>query len=460
MPKLRLAFLTLGLVLVVGLSAYLTFRNSPSLKERARRVLRRDRKFSPVRCEVVHPTTGGLDRTAVQPGTVTAYESVDLYAEASGYLKEQSVDIGDVVKKGTLLAVVDVPDLETHLEKAKASHAQAQAHVGQMNAAVSRARADAKAAKALIPQAKAALGTAQARTRLRQMEYERQYKLFKQEALNQQLVDEADERRLVAREAENTAKAAVDTAVAQEEAARAKIEQAEADVAEAEAQVKVAQAEIDRVTVQLRFAKVYAPFPGVITKRTLFPGGYVRSAREGERTPLLSIDRTDKVRVVVQVPDREAPYADKGDPAVVEVDALDGKTFNGYISRTQASQDTLTRTMRIEIDLDNPKGELRPGMYGKVTILLQKAANVLSLPCGCLVGATKEGQGQVYCVRDGKAVLVPVRVGMDNGVRVEVISGVTAADTVVRRFSGSLATGAPVTVSEIGNGNFDAAKNH
>jgi RND family efflux transporter MFP subunit len=448
MRKWRLAFLSLSLIAVVGLSTYLTLRNSPTLKERARRAFRRDRTLLAVRCEVVHPAMGGLDRTTTQPGTVAAYESVDLYAEASGYLKEQTVDIGDFVKKGTLLAVVDVPELEKQLDRAKAAVGQAQAHVGQMNATVGRATAEARAAKALIPQAKAALEAAKARERLREKEYQRQLTLYKEQALNPQLVDEADERRVAAKETKNTAAAAVDTAIAQEEAARAKIDQAVADVAEAEEQVKVAQADVDRFKVQIGFAKIKAPYTGVITRRTLFPGGYVRSAREGERSPLLAIDRTDKVRVVVQVPDREAPYADKGDPADIEVDALAGKVFHGYISRTQGSQDTLTRTMRVEIDLDNPKGELRPGMFGKVTIMLQKAANVLSLPSGCLVGPAKEGQGHVYCVREGRAVLTPIRMGIENGVRVEVLSGVTAKDTVIRRYSGTVHPGSPVNVAD------------
>src|SRR5262249_12626585 len=120
----------------------------------------------------------------------------------------------------------------------------------------------------------------------------------------------------------------------------------------------------------------------------------------------------------------------------------------GAISRTQGSEDPVTRTMRVEIDLDNPKGELRPGMFGRVTITLQKASTALLLPAGCLVGAAREGRGAVYVVRDGKAALVPVRLGIDNGVHVEVVSGLTTSDQVVRRYSGTLGNGTPVEIAD------------
>lgn len=456
MRKLRLTLLTLGILTVLGVSLYLTFRNSPTLKDRARRVFRQDKTLLPVRCEVVHPALGGLDRRTTQPGTVMAYESVDLYAEASGYLDKQTVDIGDSVKKGDLLAVVAVPDLEKQQEKAKAVLAQTEARVGQMKASVQRALAEAKAATVLIPQAEAALSAARAMTRYREKVYRRQMDLYRQGGLEERLVDEAEERRQSTIATEKAAAGAVDTARAQEEAARAKVDQARADVLEAEASVRVAQAEVERIGVQINFARIVAPFPGIITRRTLFPGGFVRSARDKETQPLLSIDRTDKVRIVLLIPDREAPFADKGDAATIEVDALAGKTYRGYVARTQRSQDPATRTMRAEIDLDNPEGELRPGMFGKVSIMLQKAASVLSLPSGCLIGQAKEGRGQVYCVRDGKAALVPVTLGIDNGVRVEILSGVTAADVVVRRYSGSLHAGSPINVAEAG----DEAKNN
>jgi RND family efflux transporter MFP subunit len=322
-----------------------------------------------------------------------------------------------------------------------------------MRKAVGRAQAEYAVAKAAIPQAEAALAAATANRRFREKRYKRQLAMFKSSALQEELVDEAEDRKQAAIAAEKSATAALTTAQSQELAAKAKVDQAGADVDEAEAEVKVAEADVDRLTVRLKFSQVRSPCTGFVTRRNLFPGGFVRAARDGERTPLLAIDRTDKVRVVVQVPDRDVPYADKGDPAKVEIENLGGKTFCGPISRTQGSEDQATRTMRVEIDLDNSKGELRPGMFAKVTINLATVANALTIPAGCLIGAAKEGNASVYVVRDGRAVLTPIRIGTDNGVKVEVLSGLQQSDTVVYRYSGALVNGGPVIVndSEVGS---------
>jgi RND family efflux transporter MFP subunit len=218
-----------------------------------------------------------------------------------------------------------------------------------------------------------------------------------------------------------------------------------ADLADAMARVKVDEAEAKKADVLVDFSKIRARYPGVITQRTLDRGGYVRSAKEGG-TVLLTLARTDTVKVQVQIPDRDVPFANKGDPATVVIDNLGGKVFTGTISRTQGAEDPVTRTMTVEIDLDNPRGVLRPGMFGRVDIVLQKSASALTIPSGCLFGAAREGRGAVYIVKGGKAVLVPVRIGIENGVIAEIVSGLSPTDVVVRRYSGTLTNGSPVEV--------------
>ncbi|MFO0876774.1 MAG: efflux RND transporter periplasmic adaptor subunit [Gemmataceae bacterium] len=448
--RMRRLFILAATVLgIVGLSVagYLIYLKSPALQEKAQRVIRGSGKARVVRVEVTHPVLGVLEKVATHPGSVHAYETVELFAEASGYLKRQNVDLGDLVKKGAVLAEVDVPDLEKAVQRARAVLEQSRAQVTQAKAALLRVKAEILAARAAIPQAEANLQSASANRKYRERQHRRMIDLHQKGGLEERLVDESEERRQAALAGEKAAAAAIETAQAQYAAAQAKLSQAEADIAETGARVQVAQADLDRAEVHVHFAKVVAPFDGVITRRNLSPGGFVRSAKEGERTPLLALDRLDRVRVVVQVPDREAPFTNKGDQVKLEMDALDGKTFVGQVARTQVSQDVQTRTMRTEIDLDNPGSLLRPGMFGKVTITLEKQARGLSLPSGCLVGDTREGQGAVYCAREGKAVLVPVRIGMDTGVRVEILSGLSPEDQVVRRFSGSLTPGAPVEVT-------------
>src|SRR5262249_20141029 len=159
------------------------------------------------------------------------------------------------------------------------------------------------------------------------------------------------------------------------------------------------------------------PYDGVVTQRNFFPGDFVKAATQGaSQLPLLTVERTDKMRVVVQIPDRDVPYTDPGDEAVVEIDALPGEAFKGAVARIADAEDPQTRLMRVEIDLDNPKGKIHQGMYGRVSILLDKCANLLSVPSSSLVGKSDGGKGTVFVVRDGRLHRVPVVIGVDNGV--------------------------------------------
>ena len=150
---------------------------------------------------------------------------------------------------------------------------------------------------------------------------------------------------------------------------------------------------MERLQVRLDFSIIRAPFKGVITKRYLSPGAYVEAPAQGEKAPVFAIDRTDQVRVVVPIPDRHVPFADKGDPAKVEIENLGGKVFDARISRIQGAEDQADATMRVEIDLPNPKDELRPGMFAKVTVNLEHLDRALVLPSGCLVGEAEGRQG-------------------------------------------------------------------
>jgi RND family efflux transporter MFP subunit len=137
------------------------------------------------------------------------------------------------------------------------------------------------------------------------------------------------------------------------------------------------------------------------------------------------------MRVVVQIPDRDVPYCDPGDPATVELDALPGQKIPlAKVSRVSMSEDAETRLMHVEVDVPNPTGKIRNGMYGRVTILLEKSKFV-AVPSSCLVGKVKDGQGSVYVVRDGHLRLTPVRIGADNGLQVGIAAGLTAEDAVV-----------------------------
>src|SRR5581483_8233299 len=276
--------------------------------------------------EVVHPQKGALDRSTTQPGSVQAFESVRLFAGVSGYLKTLNVDIGDRVKRGQVLAVVDVPELDKQVQRHASAVEQARARVVQMKARVVSAKAEVEAARAAVPQAEATAKSKAAALRFREKQYKRIQDLYHSKSIDERLVDESMEQRDAALEAKVAAEEGVTSARERLNAAAARVQQAEADVDEAAAEVKVAQAELEKAQVLVHFATITAPFDGVITQRSLFPGDYVKAADEGEtHTPLLTVQRTDRMRVIVQIPDRDVPYCDPGDPAVVELDALPGQ---------------------------------------------------------------------------------------------------------------------------------------
>src|SRR5262249_6417768 len=142
--------------------------------------------------------------------------------------------------------------------------------------------------------------------------------LFALKSIDERLVDESQERFEASMESVRSAHAAVATANAQVAATDAKIEQARADILEAEAQVEIAKADVEKSQVLVRFATITSPYDGIITQRSLFPGDFVRAATGGSaHVPLLTVERTDRMRVIVQIPDRDVPYADVGDPATV-----------------------------------------------------------------------------------------------------------------------------------------------
>jgi RND family efflux transporter MFP subunit len=194
----------------------------------------------------------------------------------------------------------------------------------------------------------------------------------------------------------------------------------------------------------------------VVTKRNFHPGDFVRSAEAGgDRTPVLAVERTDIMRVVVQVPERDVPLVDCGDPAVVEVDALPGVRYatrgedRVEVSRLAASEDPHTRMMRTEVHVQNSDGKLRRGMFGRVAIVLQAGlADSYRLPSTALSGKADGGRATVRVVRDGKVALVPVQYGADNGTEVEILSGIAAGDQVILRASGPIQEGTPVTIAE------------
>ena len=195
----------------------------------------------------------------------------------------------------------------------------------------------------------------------------------------------------------------------------------------------MAEARLAKAKVNVEYTRIVAPFDGVVTHRAFYPGAFIRSASEGGQTSLLTVKRTDLMRVIVQVPDRDVVITNVGDKATFAVDALASQIFTGSVARMGESEDPTTRTMRIEIDLKNPQGLLREGMYGTATIVLEPTSRSLTVPPACVMEHSGQTHGVVYVVSGGLAHRTQVEIGADNGSLVEILSGIKPGDSVVLR---------------------------
>lgn len=400
-----------------------------------------------VRVEVVHPERGGLTRTSTQIGTVHPFQQARLFAKVSGYLKWQEVDIGSHVKKGEILARIDDPEALKEADRAVAALKQAKTQVAQGQARVETAQADVKAAEAAVAKAKANIGSFVSRRKYREKELVRYRDLRTRQAVPQQIVDEYEDHYETAVAEERAAEAELDSSKALLDSSAAKVDQAQADLDEAKANVEVIAEMLAKDRVMVDYMTIKSPYDGVITQRAFFEGDFIRSAAEGTEKPLLTVARTDKMRVVTYVPDRDVPLTDLGDKAIVTLDALPGHRFEGKVSRFSNSEEPETRTMRTEIDLENTSGLLREGMYGIATIMLENDTANLTIPTGCLLGKSDHDQSSVFVFKEGRAHEVKIRVGVDNGIRVEVLAGLKPTDKVIvdKR---SITEGTPVIVEK------------
>jgi RND family efflux transporter MFP subunit len=189
------------------------------------------------------------------------------------------------------------------------------------------------------------------------------------------------------------------------------------------------------------FEHVYAPFDGVITARNTDVGDLI----QGDNTvpkELFHLAAIEKLRVYVSVPEVYETAIKAGETVTLTLDAFPGESFTGTVVRDSNSIDLTSRTLRVEVDVDNPTGRLLPGGYAFVHLKLPSAAGAVVVPTNTLLFRA-EGL-RVAVVRDGQTKLVPITIGHDYGSTVEVLNGLTAEDTVIVDPSDSITDGSPV----------------
>jgi len=217
----------------------------------------------------------------------------------------------------------------------------------------------------------------------------------------------------------------------------------------AKAKSGVAVAGLQRIETLLSYAKITAPFSGVITKRWVDPGALIpapTSSSTSKSGAVVTLMDFSTVRIDVAIPDTEAPFIKKDLPVKVTVNELPGRTFQGTITRFSYALDESTKTMATEIEISNPDLALRPGMWAAVEIELQKKENALLIPAEALV--IEKNKNSVFVVRDKKALKVALTTGFDDGVNVEILKGCGPNDAVIVAGKQSVTDGQKVQAIE------------
>jgi RND family efflux transporter MFP subunit len=222
-------------------------------------------------------------------------------------------------------------------------------------------------------------------------------------------------------------------------------DQALANLAAQKATVDSSAANVRRLQQLQSFEKVYAPFDGVITSRTTDIGSLIDAGAAGQGKELFHLAAINALRVFVPVPEVYSNAAQPGAQAALTLEEYPGRVFHGTLVRNSSNIDLASRTLLVEVDVDNPSGELLPGAYVSVHLRLPSRIRSVTIPANTLL-FRREGL-RVGFVRNGRAELSPVAIGRDYGATVEIVSGLRASDAIIVDPSDSLISGTPVRIA-------------
>ncbi|HXE65371.1 MAG TPA: efflux RND transporter periplasmic adaptor subunit [Bryobacteraceae bacterium] len=212
--------------------------------------------------------------------------------------------------------------------------------------------------------------------------------------------------------------------------------------------VEADEANVRNLQEQVAFEKVTAPFDGVVTARRTDVGALITAGTGSSAMELFHLAAIDRLRVFIDLPEQDRAAARSGATATLYLNEFPGRKFTGVIARNANAIDPAARTLRVEIDVDNPKGELLPGSYVSVHLKAPGAANAIVVPSNTLLFRAEGLRAAI--VKDGKAELVPVKVGRDFGETLEIVSGLSLDDDLIVNPPDSILSGASVRVMSSG----------
>jgi RND family efflux transporter MFP subunit len=349
-----------------------------------------------------------LENSFQVAGEFIPYQEVELHAKVAGYIRRISVDIGDRVKAGQVLATLDVPEIMAQVQGADAGVRQSQEQI-------SRAKSDVLRAQANYEAVHSSAG------RLEQASKARPGLIAQQE---------------------------IDDALAKDRAAAAQVDSSKAAFSATQQQLGVSQADRQHYSSLADYSRIVAPFSGIITWRYADTGTLIQAGTSNAGSaPVVKLAEVDVLRLRLPVPESIAPYVRVGDPASVRVDAI-AKTFQGKVTRSAGALDPSTRTMQVEIDVPNKDGQLTPGMYAEVTLNVAHSAESLTVP----VQAIDQTGAQPFVLlvnSSNKIERKNVRVGISTPNRVEIVGGVKEGDRIVAVNLSDYQNGETITPKQI-----------
>jgi RND family efflux transporter MFP subunit len=383
-PSFRSLLVVISLLLVLALAGYYLGYLPRQQRELALAAeSKSDGQALPI-VTVALVTRGASHSSLVLPGNIQAVTESPVLARASGYIKARSVDIGDRVKEGQVLAEIEAPELDQQIR-------QAQAAIDQ--------------AGSTIEQTQAALQQGQSNEALAKITASREQQLFDKNVVSRQ---------------DN------DTAQMQYAAQQANVQALAKAVSAARSSAGAAEANLARLNDLKKYLTVRAPFDGVITVRNIDVGALVN---EGS-TLLYRIAQTGRLRTYLNVPQLDAGNVHVGQAARLSITELSGRNFSGVVTRTSNSLDPASRTLLVEVQVDNASGALMPGMYSQVDLSVPEQNPPLVIPGDTLV--VRADGPQVAVVGAGGVVhYARVRLGRDFGDRLEVLDGLEEGQQLV-----------------------------
>jgi HlyD family secretion protein len=385
----------------------------------------------PPTVRVINPELRTIVRVVGQPSFVESYERTSIYPKLTGYIEKWVVDIGDKVKKGDLLCKLFVPELVEDLETKKATVGLDGERVQLARVNVDVASANVKAAEAGLAESRAILSKFDAEVERWNSEVARLTREVDRGVIDRQVLLESTNQLKSSLASKDAAKSRIMTSEAELLSKQAMHAKAKVDVLVAQADLSVATSEAKRIEAWVGYITLSAPFDGIIVARNANTFDFVQPSNgdpsadlraphlspSGGAAPIYVVDRTDIVRIFVDIPEQDANDVHIGSKASVLVRAYRDDPITGSVTRTSWALNVKSRTLRAEIDLPNTGTQLLPGMYAYAKVITEHP-NVHALPITAL---SYTGE-KTFCWmhKDGKAVKTEIRTGVSDGQWIEV----------------------------------------